>query len=211
MDGTDDAGTAMKLSILVLVAAGGCVYDANNLCGQYMTYDAALEACVCVDNAIVEDLGCAPCPADEVVIAGACGCAPGSAKSAADVCERIAGLGDPCESASDCTSSTYAYCAPGVAGSTCTSTCEDDTDCADAYTCATWEPQPYCREFVGLGASCVSSADCAETDATFCDTYESHTCIVAGCSLDNGACPRGTMCCDFSQYGFGTLCAAACL
>jgi hypothetical protein len=203
----------MKLSILVLVlvAAAGCVYDASDRCGPNMIFVAKLEACLCADNAIVEDLGCKACEPDEVVIAGACGCAPGSAKSADDVCERIAGLGDACASAGDCTNPAYAYCAPGVAGSTCTSTCDDDAGCGDAYTCATWEPQPYCRQFVGLGMSCTSSADCAATDATFCDTYQSHTCIVAGCSLDNGACPRGTMCCDFSQYGFGTLCAAACL
>jgi hypothetical protein len=197
--------------LILMVAAGGCVYDANNLCGPNMKYDTALEACSCADNAIVDGLGCRPCPADEVVVAGSCGCAPGSAKNAGDVCERISGLGDACESASDCTNPSFAYCAPGVAGSTCTSSCTDDSGCGDAYTCATWEAQPYCREFVGLGATCTSQADCAGTDATFCDTYQSHTCLVAGCSLDNGACPRGTMCCDFSQYGFGTLCAGACL
>jgi hypothetical protein len=201
----------MKLSILVLVMVGGCVYDANNRCGPNMAYDTTLEACLCADNAIVDGLGCTACAADEVVIAGACGCAPGSAKNADSVCAPIAGLGDACESAADCTNPAYAYCASGVVGSTCTSTCTDDTGCGDAYTCATWEPQPYCREFVGLGMSCASSADCAGTDATFCDTYQTHTCGVAGCSLDNGACPRGTMCCDFSQYGLGTLCATACL
>ena len=200
----------MKRLIFAIAAIGGCVYDANNLCGPHMTYDTALDACLCADNAIVDGLRCTPCAADQVVIAGACGCAAGSAENADGVCERITGLGDACASASDCTNPAYAYCAPGVAGPTCTSTCTDDTGCADAYTCATWEPQPYCREFVGLGASCTSSADCAGTDATFCDTYQSHTCIVGGCSVDESACPRGTLCCDFSQYGFGTLCAAAC-
>jgi hypothetical protein len=37
-----------------------------------------------------------------------------------------------------------------------------------------------------------------------------HTCIVAGCSLSANECPRGTMCCDLSQFGLGTLCGAAC-
>jgi hypothetical protein len=201
----------MKLSILLLVAATSCVYDASERCGPNMTYDPTLQACLCADNAIVDKLGCTPCPADEVVIAGACGCAPGSAKNADNVCERITGLGDACETGADCTNPAYAYCAPGVAGSSCTSTCTDNAGCGDAYTCATWETQPYCREFVGLGTPCATSDDCAGTDATFCDTYQSHTCIVAGCSLDHGACPRGTMCCDFSQYGLGTLCAGACL
>jgi hypothetical protein len=201
----------MKALLLVIAATSGCVYDANDRCGENMTYDTTLEACLCTDHAVVSGLGCKLCASDEVVIAGACGCARGSAKNADSICERITGLGDSCESASDCTNPAFSYCAPGVAGSTCTSTCTDDTGCGDAYTCATWEPQPYCREFVGLGASCTSSADCAGTDAMFCDTYQSHTCIVAGCSLDESECPRGTMCCDFSQYGLGTLCAGACL
>jgi hypothetical protein len=37
-----------------------------------------------------------------------------------------------------------------------------------------------------------------------------HTCIVAGCSLTANECPRGTMCCDLSRFGLGTLCGAAC-
>src|SRR4051812_9968543 len=119
----------MKLSILVLIAAGGCVYDAGDRCGANMTYDPVLQACLCADNAIVEGLGCKACPADEVVIAGACGCAPGSAKNADNLCERITGLGDPCETAADCTNPAYAYCAPSVAGSSCTSKCSDDSGC----------------------------------------------------------------------------------
>ena len=200
----------MKLSILVLVVTTGCVYDANELCGPHMKYDTSLDVCLCDDSSIADGLRCTLCPADEVAVAGACGCAPGSTKNSAGVCDRVVGLGDPCQSASDCTNPGYAYCAPGVTGSSCTSACASDSDCGDSYTCATWEPQPYCREFVGLGMSCTSAADCAGTDATFCDTYQSHTCIVAGCTVGDGACPRGTLCCDFSQYGFGTLCAAAC-
>lgn len=193
---------------MVIAATTGCIYDSSDRCGAYMTYDTARAACRCDDNAVIDGLGCKPCAADEVVFAGACGCAPGSAKNAQDVCERIAGLGDPCTSATDCTNPAFAYCAPGTA--TCTSTCADNSGCGDAYTCATWEAQPYCRQFVGLGQSCASSADCAGTDAAFCDIYQTHTCIVAGCSLATDDCPRGTMCCDFSQYGLGTLCAAAC-
>ena len=204
----------MKFLVLVMVV-GGCVYSTNDLCGSSMVFDNALGACVCADNAVIDGLGCTPCPSGEVVIAGACGCAPGSTKNSDDVCARIAGLGDVCADASACSNPDYPVCAPASAGvttaGTCTRTCIADSDCGDAYTCATWEPQPYCREFGGLGKSCVSSDDCAGTDATFCDTYQSHTCIVSGCSLDASDCPRGTMCCDFSQYGLGTLCAGACL
>ncbi|CAN5590540.1 hypothetical protein BH11MYX1_BH11MYX1_16650 [soil metagenome] len=199
--------------MILMLTAAGCVYDANSRCGPAMTFDETLSACVCANNAVVDGLGCKPCAADEVAQNGACGCAPGAAKSSAGVCEHVAGLGDACAGADDCTSDAYPYCAPATAGvnaATCTSTCETDLDCAPAYTCATWEPHPYCRTFAGLGTTCASSADCAATDAQFCDVYQSHTCIVSGCSLATSDCPRGSMCCDFSQYGLGTLCAPAC-
>lgn len=59
---------------------------------------------------------------------------------------------------------------------------------------------------MGLGMSCSSNDDCADTEATFCDTFMSHTCQVQGCSLDPNDCYEGAACCDFSAYGLGTLC-----
>jgi len=47
-------------------------------------------------------------------------------------------------------------------------------------------------------------------DATLRDTYQSHTCLIRGCSRSAQPCPRGSMCCDLSVYGLGTLCAPAC-
>jgi len=194
--------------------AGGCAVDASDRCGSAMEYDATLNACVCVPNAVISGLGCTPCADDETVVSGSCACAPGSAKNAENVCERVVGLGDACDATSTCTNDKYSYCAPSTAGvatsNTCTAPCTSDADCDAAYTCATWEAQPYCREFAGFGKSCGTSADCADTDAKYCDTFQTHTCVVNGCSLETSDCPKGTMCCDFSNYGLGTLCAEAC-
>jgi hypothetical protein len=202
------------ISLVMLVTAGGCVYDTSERCGPAMELDATLDVCVCAPNAVVTGLGCTACTVDEVVVNGACGCAPGSTKNSDNVCARVAGLGDSCDSATPCTDAKYSFCAPttgGVATSnTCTQACSSDADCDSAYTCATWETQPYCREFEGVGKTCSSAADCAGTDAMFCDTFQSHTCIVNGCSLSANECPKGTMCCDFSSFGLGTLCAEAC-
>lgn len=200
-------------ALVLLAAATGCVYDADDRCGTAMHYDAALIACVCDDDAIATATGCTPCAADEVVAGGACACPPGEAKDPANVCVPVVGLGDPCTSPTDCTNPTYGFCAPPSAGSaagTCTSACTSDADCGAAYTCATWETQPYCRPYSGLGATCASSDDCAGNDAAFCDTFQSHTCIVAGCSLALDDCPRGLTCCDYTSFGLGHLCAEAC-
>lgn len=199
--------------VLLAAALGGCLYDASERCGPAMTFDPVLAACVCDSDAVTTGLGCVPCAPDEIVVNGACSCPAGATKNDDNVCEHVAGLGDPCVDGTSCTSDVYAVCAPATAGtaaSTCTSACTSNADCGGAYTCATWEPVPYCRPYAGLGKSCGSSADCAGTDAPYCETYQIHSCIVAGCSLETDNCPRDSTCCDFSVYGLGTLCAGAC-
>jgi hypothetical protein len=202
------------LSLLAALTAllGGCVYDASQRCGPAMTFVEAASSCVCDSNAVAVAGGCQTCAADEVPSGGKCACAAGKTKSAGNLCVTVAGLGDPCSTVTaPCTDPTYSYCA--VQGSattgTCTKQCASNTDCGAAYTCATWEAQPYCRTFAGVGASCGSAADCTQ-DARYCDTFQTHSCVVSGCSLTANDCPRGSMCCDFSGYGLGTLCAGAC-
>jgi hypothetical protein len=198
---------------LAVVAVGSCVYDSSQRCGPAMTFVEATNACVCDSNAIAVVGGCQPCAADEVPAGGTCACAAGQTKSADNVCVTVAGLGDPCDTAtSPCTDAKYSYCAvhgTGTAG-ICTKACASNTDCDAAYTCATWEAHPSCRTFAGVGASCTATTDCVG-DANFCDTFVTHTCAISGCSLTANDCPRGTLCCDFSGYGLGHLCAGACL
>ncbi|HEX3760708.1 MAG TPA: hypothetical protein VHW23_18465 [Kofleriaceae bacterium] len=177
-----------------------------------MTYLEAAGACVCDADAIPVTGGCQRCAADEVVAAGKCACPSGETKNALGVCATVAGLGDACDTATaPCTDATYSYCATkgSATAGTCTKACTSNADCDAAYTCATWEAQPYCRTFEGLGDSCTSQADCTG-DAQFCDTFQTHSCIVAGCSLTADDCPRGQTCCDFSGFGLGNLCAGAC-
>jgi hypothetical protein len=198
------------LALLTGLALSSCLYDPSQRCGPAMTYVDAANACVCNSDAVAVPGGCQPCAADEVPAGGKCGCAAGKTKNADNVCVTVAGLGDPCDPVTaPCTDATYSYCAAksASAASTCTKACASNADCGPAYTCATWEPHPYCRTFDGLGASCGSSADCVG-DAKSCDTFQTHTCGVSGCSLTANDCPRNTMCCDFS--GFGTACAGAC-
>jgi hypothetical protein len=206
------AATVIALGVIAGLAASACVYDSSQRCGPAMTYVEAAHACVCDANAVAVVGGCTPCAADEVAAAGKCACPTGQTKNAENQCRIVAGLGDACDTQTQaCTSAAYPYCAPGDTGTagTCTKTCASNADCDPAYTCATWEAQPYCRTFEGAGASCASAADCTG-DANSCDTFQTHTCVVADCSVTKNDCPRGTMCCDFSSLGFGTVCAGAC-
>jgi hypothetical protein len=200
------------LAALTGLVAGACIYDSDHRCGPAMTYVDAIRTCVCNDDAIAVPGGCQVCAADEVPVGGSCACRAGQTKNADNLCVVVAGLGDPCDTqSSPCTDAMYSYCDVrhgGTAG-TCANRCASNDECGAAYTCATWEPAPYCRTFDGAGATCASPSDCTG-DAKFCDTFTTHSCVVSDCSLTDHDCPRGTLCCDFSGFGLGTLCAGAC-
>lgn len=78
---------------------------------------------------------------------------------------------------------------------------QDDACSDDAASCGSEAPATP----TGVGQTCSSDADCADTDATFCETFMSHTCLVQGCSGDEG-CYAGAECCDLSRFGMPTLC-----
>jgi hypothetical protein len=196
--------------VLASLTVGACLYDQR--CGPAMAYDAAAGVCMCDSDAFAVTGGCQRCPTGEVAINGACGCPSSQTKDADGTCHAITGLGNACDTVSSpCADATYSYCAVhggGTAGA-CTNQCTSNADCDPAYTCATWEAQPYCRSFDGVGASCVSSMDCTG-DANFCDIYVSHRCGITGCSLTANNCPRDSLCCDYSAFGLGNICADVC-
>ena len=200
------------LAALIGLALGACLYDADHRCGPAMTFVDAANACVCNANAVPVQGGCQVCAADEVVSSDKCACPPGQSKNADNLCTNSA-LGRACDTATNpCTDAVYSYCAVkhgGTAG-TCTNRCTSNADCSAVYTCAKWEAQPYCRTFDGFGASCTATPDCTG-DTNFCDTFQTHRCGIQGCSLTLQDCPRDTLCCDFSQFSLGMLCAGACL
>ena len=127
-------------------------------------------------------------------------------KNGGGVCAVVLGFGSPCSDSIECTNPSYDYCAVRDGVGSCTSRCAADTECAATYVCADWEPTPSCRTFTGYGATCVVPADCASYDAAFCG--QGH-CVVQGCTMGTDDCPRDTACCDFSNYGIGTLCVPA--
>jgi hypothetical protein len=204
-------GTYFSVLGVAVASLGGCSVDDADQCGPNMVYSDEQRVCLCVDNAIEVAGGCEECADSEVVdrASNQCVCPEGQVRVDGTTCQEIGGLGDECNSTDlTCEDAVYTVCAmpPGAQAGYCTKPCAEDADCEDAYTCADWEEEPYCRSYSGAGRPCESDADCAGTDAAACDTFQSHTCLVAGCSLELDDCPRGTGCCDLSAYGAGTLC-----
>jgi hypothetical protein len=207
--GIREVATAARWAALALasVAAAGCVYDSGARCDENEELSADGKTCTCVAGAVMTDHACVLCGANEVPGPGACVCAPGFARAAAGMpCQAMpGGLGAACDTASTpCTDATYAHCqvTSGSAGY-CTSTgCASSGDCTGGYACDTSGAVPFCRRPpVGAGMSCQSNADCAGTEATFCDAVVTHTCRVQGCTLSPDDCFEGTQCCDLSGFG----------
>jgi len=166
-----------------------CMYDSSDRCGPHQV--------------MYEDLRCV--------------CAPGYALASptATTCDAIpTGIGAPCDTATaSCTDPVYNHCEPGANGmGYCTNAnCASSDDCTDGYACDLAVTPSVCRKPpTGLGKSCTSEADCAGTEATYCDTFVTHTCLVQGCSLAPDNCFVGTECCDLSSFGIAQpLCVAA--
>ncbi|HET7540383.1 MAG TPA: hypothetical protein VFK05_10950 [Polyangiaceae bacterium] len=127
--------------------------------------------CVCDATSAPTATGCEPCGDNEVPGAMGCECKPGFTKPAGGVCEAVI-------------------------------ECAKPEDCPEGYACDLEVTPGLCRKPpTGLGMSCTSNADCAGTEATYCDTFQSHSCLVQGCSLTPDNCFTGFECCDLSAFG----------
>lgn len=181
---------------------GGCILDHNRCDAHQVELHGAYAVCVCAEGAVANanGVGCTPCAENEVVQNGACACAPGSAKATPDAGCTKSELGAACNAAQPC-SSAYPYCvSTGTADGYCSlQNCTSNADCPVGFSCEKAAGTRYChRPPTGLGAACGASADCAAFDANYCETLQSHTCILQGCATGAVACPNEWACCDYS-------------
>jgi hypothetical protein len=190
---------------LLLVA---CVYDPDQRCdGGQVLYESDFPRCICAPGSAATAEGCVPCADNEVAAATGCDCAEGFARpSDGATCEAVPmGQGVACDEASAaCVDPDYNHCqiVSGTSGY-CTNTgCTGASDCAGGYACDTTASPSFCRRPpLGAGQSCSADSDCAGTEASYCDTFVTHTCLVVGCSLAPDNCFAGTECCDLSAFG----------
>ena len=199
-------GFLLLLATLGALVPSACVYDADDRCspGQVLVSDSA---CGCAPGSAFTPQGCVPCAENEVAGANGCACAEGLSRPTPDAaCQAPPQeLGVACDvQSAPCTSGQYDHCQL-VSGSSgyCTSTgCASSAECAGGYACDTTASPPFCRRPpLGMGKACEAPAGCAGTEATWCDTFMSHTCLVQGCSVAAQDCFEGLKCCDFRQFG----------
>ncbi|HEX5099212.1 MAG TPA: hypothetical protein VFV94_06915 [Polyangiaceae bacterium] len=183
---------------LATQAAAGCLYDPDEPCGDLDVYGDNLR-CVCPAGTVYTPTGCVACGAHEVAEAGGCVCEDGYERaSAGEACAPL-GLGQPCDpDANDCVD-PFTHCEADGDTGYCTNECTSSDDCKGGYAC---NDSSVCqRPPAGLGKPCTSPADCAEGEATFCDTVVAKSCQVQGCTFDPDDCFIGYECCDLTMFG----------
>ena len=207
-----------------------CVYDAERRCDSSQS-EIEDDRCVCQEGYIARAGGCVPCGANQVARGGVCVCGPGYGLGADGRCQacaegeiqvegvcacppgaerdpvgggcRESGLGAPCADDGACEDAAYPTCrVEGTSGYCTLQGCARADDCPAPFACDSSETPSVCRRPpLGQGAPCSTSADCASTEATYCDTFESHLCLVQGCTPGGGDCFVGWSCCDLSSLG----------
>ena len=196
---------AVALFALLGAVPSACVYDASDRCGPHQVMYQNLR-CVCDAESAPTATGCVLCGSNEVPGATGCTCKAGYSKPVpSGVCEPTPmGLGTACEVSTDCKDAKFDHCEAGTDGKGyCTDTgCSSSADCTGGYACDAEVTPSVCRRPpLGLGTSCTSEADCAGTEATYCDSFQTHSCLVQGCSLTPDNCFSGWECCDLSGFG----------
>jgi hypothetical protein len=157
--------------------------------------------CVCPAGSITTPDGCVACGEHEMSTGSACVCEEGYSRPAAGApcVEAPSGLGMECDPAAPTCPAPYDHCEPAGASGYCTSACSAPEECSGGYAC---NSASICqRPPAGLGKACETPADCAGTEATYCDTIVSHACQVEGCSVAPNNCFAGFDCCDLSGFG----------
>jgi hypothetical protein len=198
-------GIRLLAAVLAACAVAGCIYDADDRCSDHqVVYQDS--RCVCDPGSAWTAQGCVVCGENEQPGASGCECVAGFARAMADAeCEPMpSGLGDACDTDSaPCGEGPFAYCqvVSGTSGYCTSVDCSDSAPCEGGYACETRADTPFCRRPpVGLGSPCESADDCAGTEATWCDTFQTQQCIVQGCSLADQDCFGDQVCCDLSQF-----------
>jgi hypothetical protein len=197
---------------LVLQLVSGCLYDGDAPCGPGQLAYGDNARCVCPARSAYTPTGCVACGEHEVPTpSSGCTCEPSFIRNeTTHACEPMpVGLGAACDPAAPICNAPYDHCEPAGASGYCTKTgCKSSDDCENNYGCSA---AGVCqRPPTGLSKACTSDADCAGTEATYCDTFVTHSCLVQGCTLAPDNCFAGFECCDLSSYGIAQpLCIAA--
>lgn len=184
-----------------------CIVDeGDKACGknQVLVDGEGTKFCQCAPGYIMDmatGLDCKPCGENEDSQGGECVCKPGYSRPSATAACGMSALGAACSDDSGC-SGDFPVCVTDDGAGYCTSDgCTSSADCQRGFVCEQDGGKGVCKKVpTGYGMSCESAADCAGTEATYCDSFSSKTCLVQSCSKTS-PCPGDWSCCDIALAG----------
>lgn len=195
---------AWCLGIGVLWLASCIVEDGDKACSanQVKVDGEGVQYCACAPGYIIDTstgVDCKACGENEEVVQGKCECAAGYTRPSEGAACGMSSLGASCTDNAGC-SGDFPVCITGAGAGYCSESCTASTDCERGWVCDKQGDSKACQKApAGYGQMCESAADCADTKATYCDTFQSKTCIVT-CSK-SAPCPGDWSCCDISVAG----------
>jgi len=188
------------LWVVLGLLGAGCVYDDDDPCGPGQVRWEDSQLCVCAEGTAYTPEGCVPCGEHALATPNGCVCEMGYARTQpTDPCVEVpADIGTACSTDAECLSPTYPHCQQTTIGGYCTALdCTGDADCSAGYACNLTAAPSYCqRPPVGAGQTCTTDADCAGTEALFCDSVFSGICLVRDCTVTPNSCFTGMECCS---------------
>jgi hypothetical protein len=180
----------------------GCIVeDGDKACSknQVRVDGEGLLFCECAPGYIIDttnNVDCIPCGENEQAVKGKCECSEGFTRPSEGAACQMSALGAACSDNAGC-SGDFPVCVVGSGGGYCTESCTASTDCERGWVCDTAASGKACKKPpTGYGMSCMTAADCAGNDASFCESFQSKSCQVE-CSKTK-PCPGDWGCCDFT-------------
>jgi hypothetical protein len=175
----------MKSRLLISVCLFGGIFGACSGAGDadIMKFDASATGAV--------DAPAVDAPAGEAQ--------PAAVTAPAVACDPTTPCADPLLSYCYATATGAAYCtSPG---------CTSAADCPTGWFCDLTLTPSVCRHPpTGEGTPCAAPADCAQFEASYCETMVSKSCLVSGCNPQLNNCDDAHLCCDFASFGLPSLC-----
>ncbi len=211
------SAVGMLLAFASLGGASSCLYHSSDRCDPGQTYNSEAGLCVCDEkqNLIAGDHGCIACGDNASAKDDGCHCDEGYTGDGFTCKLTPAAQGITCKTNADCQDKVYDTCHLSGDSGYCTNTgctAVDDPACTGGYACDLSASPAYCvRPPDGAGNACKSNDDCMGTEATYCETFNAHSCFVQGCSLTDNDCFPGKDCCDLSTLSGGIVKAVICV
>jgi hypothetical protein len=206
---------SMRRAVWVVLGVLGpaCTFDPDDRCGPNQVAWITDERCVCAEGTAYTEAGCVPCGEHEVATQAGCACETGYGRpTPTDSCSPLPeGIGLECSTDAQCVDPAYPHCQASVGGTgyCTTQNCSEGAACNGGYSCNAVGSPTFCqRPPVAAGRPCATDADCAGTDALFCDTVVSFTCLVRDCLTSAEGCFPGFECCDLTSFGIPAVCLA---